>query len=112
MQTPAQYAKNLDKHCRLKYPKKDNIGRSAQIPGARSPWRLNLARWRLISVLSKKPVSHHPSQAWNFVVVLKLEENLCMHEKYMYKIVKYKIKRKYTRIYIEQQKYNIIIYVN
>jgi hypothetical protein len=56
----------------VKYPKKDNLGRSAQIPGARSPWRLNLARWRLISDPSKKPVSYHPSQARNFVVVLKL----------------------------------------
>jgi hypothetical protein len=53
-------------------------GRGAHIPGARSPWRLNFIRRRLILwVFSTELAPCHPSCAWNVEVANIFVVNLC-----------------------------------
>jgi len=53
--------------------------RGAQIPGTRSPWRLNFVLWRIIlAVYSMEPPSCNPSSAQYFELFPRFLENFCI----------------------------------
>jgi hypothetical protein len=54
------------------------VSKGAQIPGARSPWRLNCFHGRIahLWVLSKELAPCHPSGAQNFEVAPRFFKNL------------------------------------
>ena len=57
--------------------------RGAQIPGARSPWKINFVWWLLIFVGPQKELLYHNYRAHNSEVAPTFLENLCTYAPYL-----------------------------